>query len=155
MWAWKIYAANLTFSSVAEFPIYCEPEISAQDFPLPPMRHNNRLKKPIAVLRIYKNQGDFHTCSKVAHLLFSHTDPFVVTQKEVREEITRFYIHFSLSPCFTLEKKPVLLQRYRVEYTVYGPQDLQSISQVHMQMENLSPRVLFQGIAWLSSCQKL
>lgn len=114
MWSWKIYAANLTFSSVVEFPIYYESEISAQHFPFPPMQRNDRLNKPIAVFGICRNQGKFPTCSRAAHLLlFCHTlsDPFLLTQKEVREETTSFYIHFPLPPYFTLEKKPVLLQR--------------------------------------------
>lgn len=112
MWSWKIYAANLTFSSLVEFPIYCESEISAQHFPLPPMQHNDRLNKFIAVFRICRNQGNFPIHARAAYLLlFCHTDPFLVTQKGVKEETTGFYIRFPLLPYFTLEKKPVLLQR--------------------------------------------
>lgn len=57
MWSWKIHAANLTFSSVVEFPIYCDSEISAQHFPPPPVLQGYRLNKPDAVFRIFRTEG--------------------------------------------------------------------------------------------------
>lgn len=49
------------------------------------MQHNDRLNKPIAMFRICRNQGNFPTRSRSAHLLlFSHTDPFSAAVKNCR-----------------------------------------------------------------------
>lgn len=138
MWFWKIYAVNLTFSSVVEFPIYCESEISAQHFHLPPEQQDHRLSKPIAVFRIFRSKDTSWPALMQAPSLWprkydggkSLTFTYIVVSPQVCPWTGHLCCHRDQ------------MGRHRVEYSMCGPQDLPS----HLQWRTSGPEHSSQAL---------
>lgn len=132
MWSWKIYAANLTFSSVVGFPIYCESEISAQHFTLLPVPQDHRLNKPIAVFRVFRTED---TSWPIPEQLISFSSLIQAScdlQCKMEGNHQLLYIIFSPPKFCPLHDRTEHLCCHRdrwedTEYSMCAPQDLLSI----------------------------
>lgn len=141
MCSWKICAANLTFSSVVGFSIYCESEISAQHFPFPLVLQDHRLNKPIGVFRIFSE----HTSWPAPEQLISHTGPCLVTYKVWWRETTNFYMYFALPKVLPMNRVLVLPQRSDGK-TEYGAGCVDLRTCCPSTVENLCPEHSSQAL---------